>query len=250
MKTPFKSGKEQSFKEGMEAGARPCEEKFNKQANDIESIGKQFKTSIEEAVLPTMNQILDFMDTKEKEELLGLLSLNNINSLEDDYKITLINILYQLFRDELAPSLHQKSYIKTIQCYLNIPLLNVQDFYDTSKIENIDSIHVQKSILKATMELLFLKDLNFNFLEIHKDLFIHFNVKEAEYHIIQNRINYLYKIGPEVIVAQYGYSDESPSSDLKTDEKTDTTMPDESTSLDYNELIQQCLTILLKAFAH
>lgn len=219
----LKSGKEQAFKEGMKAGAQPCEEKFSKQVESIKEISENFKDSVQESILPTMNLILDTLDSEEKKNLLGICSENDIKTLEDDYKEILINILYQLLRDNPCPAEHQKNYIKTIQKYLDIPVLKVQDFYDTVHIKNIDLISVQKTIVKSVMEFLFLKDENYEFLDNYGDFFDLFALKPQDFAAIRSRIDKLYLIGAETIIAQYGYLTEEL---LQPDENSPENIPE------------------------
>lgn len=210
------------FNKGMEAGAKPFEEKFKMQEEAIERVEKNLNERLDN--FDTINDfIIDDLASKtedltsiKKKELYDLNTLVSIDDLDDWQKEFLMAMIYTVAnRLEYTTEL-QKKFIRSVKNYLGI--VSLQTEVDLSCIENIERIGSQKVILQVLMEFLFLEKGNHSYLEKYEDIISYFNVNKRGIEDIQEKINNIYvATGLEGIAEKYGYipeEDQISSNDL------------------------------------
>lgn len=192
------------FNKGMEAGAKPFEEKFKKQSQDFEKVAQNINQKLDDINF-TNDSIIDDLNSIEKKRLYDLNTIIDIAKLGDDEKELLMADLYTLanLTDQITE--YQQDFLRSVKNYLNVK--NVQTSIDLSTIENIENINDQKAILQVVMEFLFLKSGDFDFLEeLQEEIFDYFSINKKGYNEIRTCIIRVYKAtGFEGISEKYGY---------------------------------------------
>lgn len=191
------------FNQGMEAGAKPFEAKFEKISKDTRKIGENINKKLD-GLGEVMDAVIDDLSDIQKKELYNLNTPFDLNEdLDDDEKEILAALLMKL--SEMAENnTYQKQFIRSVNNYIGI--ISPQIGLDISCIENIENINSQKIILQAMMEYLYLECHNFDFLEEFEDIFENFSVNKKGIREIQGYIESVYHaVGAEGIAEKYGY---------------------------------------------
>lgn len=191
------------FTAGMEAGAKPFEQKFKAQADAVDRLGKRINAKLED-ISDIQEEILSDLSARERKELYDLNTAVDIADLDDSEKEFLLAVLYTLANMTTEVTPHQQSYVRSVKNYLQIR--NVQTGVDLSAIENIDSKKAEKAILQCVMEFLFLENCNHNYWDEYDDVLDYFSVKNSEIRKIQNSIDAIYKAtGADGLSEKYGF---------------------------------------------
>lgn len=192
-----------SFTAGMEAGAKPSEEKFQKQADAFDKTADRLDSKLDD-IKGVTDTLVDDGLARERKEVFGLNTLFDINSMEGTEKILTVSLLYALAQRFEAND-YQKSYIRSVQKYLG--LKNVQPADTLTGVESVKDIDSQKAILQVVMEYLFLDGFSFDFLdeEDYEELFDSFNVNRKGFREVEAAINNIYQaVGAEGLTEKYG----------------------------------------------
>lgn len=191
-----------SFEAGMEAGAKPFEEKFQKQADAIEKVGSRIDKRLDD-ISGIMDVVLDDLSAQERRNVYGLNTIVDISELDDTEKEFLYNAVYAIAKQNTNLTQEQKDYLRSLKTYLKI--INVQNEIDLACIENIDNITTQKAIMQTIMEFLFLEYENHNYMDDYEDIFDYFSVNRKGIKEIQAGIDAIYEtVGLEGLAEHYG----------------------------------------------
>lgn len=206
------------FNSGVEAGAKPFEEKFNRMSDDFMNAANNINSKVDDLNKAT-DFIIDELNSLEKKRLYDLNIVADIGELGDDEKELLMAILYTLANMSEEVTQHQQDYLRSAKAYLQVK--NVQNNVDLAVIENIENINDQKAILQSIMEFLFIENADHNYMEEYEDVIDYFSVNKKGIKEIQECINTVYKAtGLKGLAEMYGYEPEENSSDAqKSDEE-------------------------------
>lgn len=146
------------FRNGMEAGAKPFEEKFKRQADAIGRVADQVGEKLDD-IKGIQDVILSDLSSMEKKRLYDLNTVIDISEMDQTEKEFLVSILFTLANEDNEPTDNQKMFIRSVKKYLNVT--SVQADVDLSYIENIENINDQKAILQCIMKLDYLCKFNY-----------------------------------------------------------------------------------------
>jgi uncharacterized protein YdiU (UPF0061 family) len=99
------------FKKGMEAGAKPFEEKYAQYAKAFKQLEKNFGANWKKTY-DVARQLLDRVEANDWERRYGLYAQADIKELKPEYKEFLVAILYTLSAE--ASNEFQQSYIRSV----------------------------------------------------------------------------------------------------------------------------------------
>lgn len=203
------------FNKGMEAGAKPFEEKFKLQNDAIDRIGENLNTRLNE--FDSINDIIiNDLTSIEKKRLYDLNTVVDIDELDGAEKELLIALIYTVSNMSDTTTELQKYFVRSVQNYLDIK--SPQTGVDLTSIENIENISSQKAILQTLMEFLFLENANHKYLEDNEDILSYFSVNKRGIAEIREKIDVIYNAtGLEGIAENYGYLPEEQEYDLVED---------------------------------
>lgn len=195
------------FLRGMEAGAKPFEDKFRQVEQAVNTVHKKVNERLE-GVRDAVNIMADDLSAMQKKELYDLNTQFDLKQLEDYDKELLLAGLYTLASMNDSTSgltVHQQSFVRSVQRYVGAK--TPQTSVDLSiALENVESISVQKALLQVFMEFLFLENENNSFFDDYAELFDFFSVKKKDVGIILEQIHTIYRTtGTEGIAEKYGY---------------------------------------------
>ncbi|GEM_PF-5874868 len=226
------------FNNGMEAGARPFEEKFQRQSAAFEKVAKTINEKIDDIDFITDNIIND-LNSIEKKRLYDLNTIIDIGELGEDEKELLLALLYTLANMTNNVTEYQQTFFRSIKNYLNVK--NIQTFVDLSAIENIENINDQKAILQTIMEFLFLENANHGYMDEYEDVIEYFSVNKKGIREIQECIDRIYKAtGLQGIAENYGYV---VIEETEGDDKNDATFNE---TYDGSDICEACADIVSK----
>ena len=206
-----------SFKAGMIAGAKPLEEKFQKQASAFDRVGDRLDGHLD-VIEDKVDIVIDDSLARERKEIFGLNTLFDINSMDDTEKILVVSLLYTLAQ-RFESNDYQKNYIRSVQKYLG--LKNVQPADTLTGVEGVKNFDDQKAILQVVMEYLFLECFSFDFLDEddYEELFDSFNINRKGFRDVEAAIENIYQaVGAEGLAEKYGVIEEDDEDDAPQDE--------------------------------
>lgn len=219
--------KAKEYARGMEAGAKPFEEKFRSMSEEMDKFGKKFEQHYED-ISSTMDDIFDAMDLEKKKKYYRTESPVDLDVLEKGDREILLSVLFTLAECEDALSEEQQLYIRSVKWYLenteeekkpkNWSVLEESDW---SILDEIYDVDVTKAVVLVVMEFLFLgyKD-HAAYKDEYEDLFDCFSLNRKGFNEIQNYIDMLYKaMGVQGIAEFYGKTLEE-SDDSQADENS------------------------------
>ena len=192
-----------SFEAGMIAGAKPMEEKFQKQASAFDRVGDRLDGHLD-VIEDKVDIVIDDGLARERKEIFGLNTLFDINSMDDTEKILVVSLLYTLAQ-RFESNDYQKNYIRSVQKYLE--LKNVQPADTLTGVEGVKNFDDQKAILQVVMEYLFLECFSFDFLDEddYEELFDSFNINRKGFRDVETAIENIYQaVGAEGLAEKYG----------------------------------------------
>jgi WD40 repeat protein len=203
------------FQKGMEAGAKPFEKKFKRQAEAIDRVSNKIEAGIKK-IDGVVEEVIDGLSSIEKKQLYDLNTQFDINKMEDYEKELLLAILFTLA--EKTANENQQAYIRSVKKYLNIT--NPQTQIDICAIENIENLITQKTMFQTFSEFLFLKNESDSFFKEYADFFDNFSVKQKDRAAIFNNIIQIYNAtGAQGICEKYGYVADAESDEITIEEK-------------------------------
>jgi hypothetical protein len=201
------------FTKGMEAGAKPFEEKFKQQANTINRVSDRLEKGMEK-VSGVVNEVINELTSIEKKRLYDLNTQYDLINLEDHEKELLLACLYTLSSNGVNES--QKSFIRSVQKYLGIK--NPQTNIDLSGIENVENLSSQKAMFQTISEFLFLKKEDDSFIEEYDDFFDYFSVsKKDRISLLANVKQIFNATGTTGLCEKYGFVAEEDIKAFKED---------------------------------
>lgn len=202
------------YKRGLEDALHTYERFSEKQKEALEQLRRDVNSGkkIGDALIELgdyLNGIYQYLDSREKAELYQLETPIDIKDLEEAEQQLLIAMLYQLADDEgMRLTENQRAFIWSIQRYLN--LTNPKTSIDLSVIGDIDSLDVQKTFLKVSLEFFYLQERE-EITEEQEEFLSSFSVNKKQAMVIENSVSRLYNaVGVEGIVEKYGYVPEEP----------------------------------------
>lgn len=224
------------FNKGIEAGAKPFEEKFQMQSETFEKITKTINEKLDDVDSITDNIIND-LNSIEKKRLYDLNTIIDICELGEDEKEFLLAVLYTLSNMTDNVTEYQQSFFRSVKNYLNVK--DVQTSVDLSCIENIENINDQKAILQTIMEFLFLENANHGYMDEYKDIIEYFSVNKKGIRKIQECIDRIYKAtGLQGITENYGYV---VIEETKNNDKKDTILNE---TYDGSDICEACADVV------
>lgn len=202
-------GRTKMYKKGLADALEANKGFMEKQQAAIEHMrqeirdGKDMLQALRELMQQDVGNILEYLDTKEKEALYKLANPFNLKNLEKEEKQFLLAVLYQLAHDE-GDSLteNQRAYIGSLQQYLKI--VNPQTNADLQAVENIDSIEIQKAFLQTALEFFYLQDTD-QLSDAQEDFLSYFSLNKRQAEAIELNVSQLYNaLGPAQLAVRYG----------------------------------------------
>lgn len=185
-----------NYKRGMKDGATPFEDKFKKQEEKFRQTEGELRQ--EQSKLDSfLDDLLDVSEEQDKritniedKANYGFNDVIDIKDLEDKDKKFLAGILMATCKRIKNINQQQKDFILGVLKYIDIkkPDLNIS----LENIENIESIQIQKAMLQVIMELMFIGEENFNFLNEYEDIFDYFSVNKKGFKDIKKSIQDMY----------------------------------------------------------
>lgn len=185
-----------NYKRGMKDGATPFEDKFKKQEEKFRQTEGELRQ--EQSKLDSfLDDLLDVSEEQDKritniedKANYGFNDVIDIKDLEDKDKKFLAGILMATCKRIKKINQQQKDFILGVLKYIDIkkPDLNIS----LENIENIESIQIQKAMLQVIMELMFIGEENFDFLNEYEDIFDYFSVNKKGFKDIKKSIQDMY----------------------------------------------------------
>lgn len=185
-----------NYKRGMKDGATPFEDKFKKQEEKFRQTEGELRQ--EQSKLDSfLDDLLDVSEEQDKritniedKANYGFNDVIDIKDLEDKDKKFLAGILMATCKRIKKINQQQKDFILGVLKYIDIkePDLNIP----LENIENIESLQMQKAMLQVIMELMFIGEENFDFLNEYEDIFEYFSVNKKGFKDIKKSIQDMY----------------------------------------------------------
>jgi hypothetical protein len=189
------------FRRGLEAGARPYEDKYVQITGAVNRIAADGRKQWN-IIKAQQDDLIDTIESMDKKRLFDLNTQFDVKNLADHEKELLVAILFDLSSDE--SNANQQAYIRSVKKYLNIK--NPQTSIDISVVENIDTVPAQKAILQACMEFLFLAKETPDFFNEYGGLFDAFQFNQKTKLGIWENVLQIYRAtGAQGLAEKYGY---------------------------------------------
>jgi hypothetical protein len=218
------------FNKGMVAGARPFEEKFQQQAEKLETFAQNIHQKLDDMSNLT-DFIFDELNSMEKKRLYDLNTIVDIAELGEDEKELLLAVLYTLANMTEQINEYQQTFLRSVKNYLQIT--KGQTSVSLAAIENIENINDQKAILQTVMEFLFLQNASHSYMDEYSEVMDYFSVNKRGIKEIQECIDRIYKgTGLQGVAENYGYVPEEPKIEIHQEDFTK----------DYSSLEKQKIT--------
>ncbi len=195
--------KQDDFIRGMEAGAKPFEEKFEKLSEETHQMGKKIDGKLD-SLGEVIDILADDLSDMQKKELYNLNTPYDLkDDLDDDEKEIVVSLLLYLSKSA-ENNEYQKKFLRSVINYTGEKA--AQGEFDVACIENIENIKVQKIILQTIMEYFYLETEDFSFLEQMEDIFGYFSVNKKGIQEIKTNIETIYRAtGKEGLAEKYGF---------------------------------------------
>lgn len=219
----------EDFNKGMDAGARPFEEKFRQEAKR----NREWKESFEEKFdnVNAVNEgILNEMDSMQKVKFYRMHTLADIAELEKGDKETLLSLLFTLSEMAEETTEYQKAFLRSVKkCMENADeeerpkSWSILKDDDWSIIETIEGIDATKAVVQTVMAFLFLGCQNHGTnMCTYQGMFDEFSLNKKGFAEIMNQIDMVYRtLGLEGLAEMYGYVQEEQKQAQNDDSKQD-----------------------------
>lgn len=195
--------KQDTFMKGMEAGARPFEEKFTKLSETTHQMGKEINSKLD-GISGVIDILADDMSDMQKKELYHLNTPYDLKEdLDDDEKEIIVCSLLYLSK-YAQNNEYQMKFLRSVINYTD--MRTPSGDFNIACVENIESIKVQKIIMQTLMEYLYLETEDFSFLERLENAFGYFSVNRKGIQEIEANIETIYRAtGKEGLAEKYGF---------------------------------------------
>lgn len=204
------------FIKGMEAGAKPFEQKFEELSEDTKKAGERISRKLD-GLGEIMDTVIDDLSDMQKRELYNLNTPYDLKEdLDTDEKEILAALLLKLsgFTENNE---YQKKFIRSVNIYIEVK--TPQAGLDISCIEKIENVSSQKIMMQTAMEYLYLANEDFSFLDdLEEEVFEHFSVNRKNIREIERYIKTVSDaVGKEGIAEKYGFVPEEKMENGKID---------------------------------
>lgn len=208
------------YNKGMEAGARPFEEKFRQEQKRNQEWKQTFEEKFDH-IKETNEAILDEMEDREKEKFYKLHTIVDIKKLEKGDREILLSLLFTLAGTQEEMTELQQLFLRSVKKYLENEKEDKRPTGwsalkagDWSVVEGIYGIDETKAIAQAVMEFLFLGYKSHEaYMEDYEDLFECFNLNKRGFGEIREQIDMICRgTGLQGLAEMYGYvpEDDTP----------------------------------------
>lgn len=195
--------KQDDFINGMEAGARPFEKKFEQLSENTRKIGEAVNTRLD-GIGEVIDILADDLSDMQKKELYHLNTPYDLKEDLDDDEKEIVASLLLVLSEFTENNEYQKKFIRAVNAYIGVKA--PQAGFDIACIENIENIKSQKIIMQTIMEYLYLSTEDFSFLEEMEEVFDHFSVNKKGIREIESYIETIYRAtGKDGIAEKYGF---------------------------------------------
>lgn len=207
------------YKKGMADAAKAYEAFGKKQEDALKHILEEVregKRNLEDALKDldgNINNLYDYLQSKEKANLYTVYTPFNIKDLDSEEKLFLLGALLSLVKDN-EPNENQQKFIRSIQKYLDIKELPFD--VNPLAIENIENISSQKAIYQVVLEYLILQDGDsYDETDLQQEFLESFNLNSKTRATITNHVEIIYSAtGAEGLAEKYGYIPTVPNAVL------------------------------------
>lgn len=186
-----------AFEEGMVAGAKPFEEKFQEHTKHMENIGRSIKHQ-NNCLQEQQNEMLDILE--EHDNRLNEMQnpeLFDILNLQDNEKIILLGLLLDI-SDKYKKNKYQEKMLNRLFEVLEIDKNDVH--ITLEDVDTIESIKVQKILFRTVFEYIYINSDN----SCEENYKRYFSLSEKAEECIQNEIKEkINECGQEGIVELY-----------------------------------------------
>lgn len=216
-------GRKKMYKQGMQDTMEAYQAFGEKQERALAKIRKELQDNnanlsrILALLGDDVNEIYNFLSSKEKAALYKLNVPKDIKELESEEKYLLVAVLYTLAQQEQNYNEYQKMFVRSVRNYLGIT--NPQTDIDLSCIGEITDLETQKSIMQVCIEFLYLNDCG-EYTDEQETFFDYFDVNVKKAQLLELEVAKMYSIeGPEGLCEKYGkYSVIDENANLYTEE--------------------------------
>lgn len=201
------------FKKGVNEASQSFEKKFVDQEKRFLNQTDKLSDKIDN-INNVMDEIIDIAEEQdrkingaEKRKLYNVEEKTDIGLLEEYERKFLSGLIVAVSNKFGALNEKQQKFIVSVFKYINIiePDVNV----NFESVENIDNINIQNAILRVLMELMFLKNNNFDFMEDFEEVLQYFSINKKGILEIKEYIQKIYDIvGVQGLCEKYGYVEE------------------------------------------
>lgn len=202
----FEKTKDRAFQEGIAFASKTDSEKFNKQEADFAEEREEITRNMD-TIKAGINQILHDAEKQQVEKIYHLQGNFDYTELEPEEKTLIINVLFTLLKELDDVNDLQKEYVISLQNYFQIS--NPRFDYDIASIEDNDSLTLftNRVLYKSISEFWYLNSGDFSFTEDDDYLEIcdMINLTSKKRKEILFEIQEIVEVGPEFIIAQYGF---------------------------------------------
>ncbi len=207
------------FIRGMEAGAKPFEQKFRELSESTEKVGEKISRKLD-GLGDIMDTVIDDLSDMQKKELYQLNTPHDLKEdLDEDEKEILAALLLRL-SEFTENNEYQRKFMRSVNAYIEVK--TPQAGLDISCIENIENVSSQKILMQTAMEYLYLASGDFSFLDdLEEEVFEHFCVNRKGIREIEGYIEAVSNaVGKEGIAEKYGFVPEEKAAEEKIDVET------------------------------
>lgn len=200
------------FNKGMEAGARPFEEKYRQMGKQFEEFSQKANQNFDQ-IKETNEAILNEVDSMQKKQFYRDNTAVDISILAKGDRETLLSLLFTLAETEEELTGLQQLFIRSVKKYLETVNeeekpedWSVLKKDDWSIIETISGIEETKAVAQVVMEFLFLGyDSHEEYMNEYEDLFDYFCLNRKAFREIETRIDNICRAtGLQGIAEKYG----------------------------------------------
>lgn len=208
------------YYKGIETATKANESFMRKQAKATEELGKRVINRIDEQG-EVIDVILDDLSKDEMAKLYGIQKSDDISTLDENEKYLLVSYLLTLISSYGQDTDIQKKYYFAVKRFLGVA--EPSKDLDLTYIENVDSKTDSKMMFRTVCEFLFLKNANFDFLEIYDDELSYFGQNRRIVNEITSSINDVYRLlGIDGFLEHYcfsGFEEENEKEEEKQEVK-------------------------------
>lgn len=201
------------FKKGMNEASKSFESKFTNQekrfSNQVDEISNKINNinGVMDDIIDIVEEQDEKIDGAEKRRLYNVEDKTDIGELEEYEREFLAGLIVAIPNEFGKLNQEQQKFTASVFKYINIiePDMNVS----FEAVENIENVKTQKAILRAVMELMFLKNNNFGFMANFDEVIQYFSINRKGIVEIKEYIQKIYDIvGVQGLCEKYGYVEE------------------------------------------